>query len=104
MAEILVMENSAMYNQEQDRYHGDDHEDDDDEEYDTGYSDFSIMIPHISDSNSRMNPVWQVNNEIFLRSFHVVLITRLCHVMDPTSPPSSGLITSSSTPTLLLSP
>ena len=70
MAEILVMENSAMYSQEQDRYHGDDHEDDDDEECDTGYSDFSTMIPHISDSNSRMNPVWQVNNEIFLRSFY----------------------------------
>lgn len=69
MAEILVMDNNdnRFNNDGEDGYFDDDNNvhteengDNEEEEEDTEYSDFSTMIPHISDSNSQMNPVWQV--------------------------------------------
>ena len=64
MAEILFMENPEIVrsrNMSENDFI--DHEDDEDEEDDDSgeYHDFSTMIPHISNSNSQMNPVWQVD-------------------------------------------
>ena len=67
MAEILVMESNDRFgNGDNDGFFDDTEEngDNEEEEEDTEYSDFSTMIPHISDSNSQMNPVWQVKSTL----------------------------------------
>jgi len=87
MAEILFMENPEIVrsrNMSENDFI--DHEDDEDEEDDDSgeYHDFSTMIPHISNSNSQMNPVWQVMSchgvylSKFLQLHHTLLHSNSC--------------------------
>ena len=54
MADILVMENTSLVSSE-------DVCEEDEVETERSYSDFSTMLPHISNTNSQMSPVWQVS-------------------------------------------
>ena len=67
MTEVLYPD--SIVNMSEQDYIGEDIEqENDEEEEETGdYSDFSTMIPHISNSNSQMSPVWQVNSYLSLK-------------------------------------
>ena len=54
MADILVMENTSLVSSEELC-------EEDEVETERSYSDFSTMLPHISNTNSQMSPVWQVS-------------------------------------------